>query len=47
MLNRRHLRIKVLQALYAFSQSKNENAVAGEKELLHSISKMYDMYVPL
>lgn len=45
MLNRRHLRIKVLQALYAFSQSKNENTVAGEKELLHSISKMYDMYI--
>jgi len=45
MLNRRHLRIKVLQALYAFSQSKNENVVAGEKELLHSIGKMYDMYI--
>jgi len=45
MLNRRHLRIKLLQALYAFSQSKNDNAVAGEKELLHSISKMYDMYL--
>jgi len=45
MLNRRHLRIKVLQALYAFSQSKNENVVAGEKELLHSVSKMYDMYI--
>lgn len=45
MLNRRHLRIKVLQALYAFSLSKNENSVAGEKELLHSVSKMYDMYI--
>ena len=45
MLNRRHLRIKVLQALYAFSLSKNENTVAGEKELLHSVNKMYDMYI--
>lgn len=45
MLNRRHLRIKVLQALYAFSQSNNDNLVAGEKELLHSINKMYDMYI--
>mgnify|MGYP006207584661 FL=1 len=45
MLNRRHLRIKVLQALYAFSLSKNENTVAGEKELLHSVNKMYHMYI--
>jgi N utilization substance protein B len=45
MLNRRHLRIKVLQALYAYEQSNNENYSAGEKELLHSIDKMYDLYV--
>ncbi|CAG5080795.1 transcription antitermination protein NusB [Parvicella tangerina] len=45
MLNRRHLRIKVLQALYAFKQSSNENYSAGEKELLHSIDKMYDLYI--
>jgi N utilization substance protein B len=45
MLNRRHLRIKVLQALYAFKQSDNENYSAGEKELLHSIDKMYDLYI--
>lgn len=45
MLNRRQLRIKVLQALYAFSQSNNDNLVAGEKELLHSVDKMYDMYI--
>lgn len=45
MLNRRHLRIKVLQALYAFRQSDNQNYSAGEKELLHSIDKMYDLYI--
>lgn len=45
MLNRRHLRIKVLQALYAFKQSNNENYSAGEKELMHSIDKMYDLYI--
>lgn len=45
MLNRRHLRIKVLQTIYAFTQSKNNNLVVGEKELLHSINKMYDLYI--
>ncbi len=45
MLNRRHLRIKVLQALYAFLQSDNDNLAAGQKELFHSIDKMYDMYI--
>ncbi len=45
MLNRRHLRIKVLQALYAFTQSDNKSLTAGEKELLHSIDKMYDLYI--
>lgn len=45
MLNRRHLRIKVLQTLYAFSQSNNTNLVAGEKELLHGVNRMYDLYI--
>ncbi|MCT4580971.1 MAG: antitermination protein NusB [Flavobacteriales bacterium] len=45
MLNRRHLRIKVLQTLYAFTQSNNTNLVAGEKELLHGVEKMYDLYI--
>jgi N utilization substance protein B len=47
MLNRRHLRIKILQALYAFEQSKDNNVSRSEKELLHSIQKMYDMYLYL
>ena len=45
MLNRRHLRIKILQALYAFEQSKDNNISRAEKELFHSIQKMYDMYL--
>mgnify|MGYP001545961658 CR=1 FL=1 len=45
ILNRRHLRIKVLQALYAFYQSDNEDVLKGEKELLHSVNKIYDLYL--
>ncbi len=47
MLNRRHLRIKVLQALYAYFQSEEESFVRSEKELLSSIEKMYDLYIYL
>ncbi len=45
MLNRRHLRVKVLQSLYAYYQSNNEDIVAGEKELLFSAEKIYDLYL--
>ncbi|MFW5687550.1 MAG: transcription antitermination factor NusB [Bacteroidota bacterium] len=45
MLNRRHLRVKVLQSLYAFFQSGNTNLSAGEKELLFGIEKIYDLYL--
>lgn len=45
MLNRRHLRIKVMQALYAYFQSHNDDVVIGERELLKSINKLYDLYV--
>ncbi len=45
MLNRRHIRIKVLQAFYAFFQSKNSDVLVGEKELFHSIEKIYDLYI--
>ncbi|MBM3418276.1 MAG: transcription antitermination factor NusB, partial [Bacteroidetes bacterium] len=47
MLNRRHLRIKVLQILYAFYQSGEKDAAKAEKELLLSIEKMYDLYIYL
>ncbi len=45
MLNRRHLRVKVLQSLYAFYQSADDDIVSGEKELLSSIEKIFDLYV--
>ncbi|MBM3160728.1 MAG: transcription antitermination protein NusB [Bacteroidetes bacterium] len=47
MFNRRHLRIKVLQILYAFYQSGEKDATKAEKELLLSIEKMYDLYIYL
>ncbi len=45
MLNRRQLRIKILQSLYAFFQSKSDDIAIGKKELLHSVNRMYDMYI--
>lgn len=45
MLNRRHLRIKVLQVLYAFFQTEGEDILKTEKQLLTSIDRMYDLYL--
>ena len=45
MLNRRHIREKVLKTLYAFFQSGNTEIHIGEKELFHSIDKVYDVYL--
>ncbi len=45
MLNRRHLRVKVLQSLYAFFQAGGNDLAKGEKELLHGIEKIYDLYI--
>jgi transcription antitermination protein NusB len=45
MLNRRHLRIKVLQILYAYFQTDDRDARRSEKELMSSINKMYDLYL--
>ena len=48
MLNRRHLRIKVLQMLYAFYNDKESNDIkTSEKNLLHSIERIYDLYIYL
>lgn len=47
MLNRRHLRIKILQALYALLQSDHAEIAKAEKSLMLSIDKMYDMYLYL
>jgi N utilization substance protein B len=45
MLNRRHLRVKVLQALYAYHQSSSRDISAQEKNLLQSIDKVFEMYI--
>lgn len=47
MLNRRHIRIKVLQAFYAFSQSNNDDLRKGINEFNLSINKTYDLYIYL
>src|SRR6185437_6743642 len=45
MLNRRHLRVKVLQSLYAYHQSNGGDLKQHEKNLLQSIDKVYEMYI--
>ncbi len=45
MLNRRQLRIKVLQALYAWYQSDSKDLVKAEKDLLFSVNKIYELYL--
>jgi len=45
MLSRRHLRIKVLQAVYAFFQNGNTDLAKGEKQLLLSVNKIHELLV--
>lgn len=45
MLSRRHLRIKVLQALYAYFQSGNTSIEQGEKQLILSINKLFELFI--
>ena len=47
MVNRRFLRIKVMQALYGFFQSEKNDLEKTEKELLFNIEKIYDLYIYL
>lgn len=47
MLNRRFLRIKVYQALYAFWQGDGANVARNEKELFSGIDRTYDMFLSL
>jgi N utilization substance protein B len=45
MLNRRHIRIKVMQVLYAFSGSESDDFTKDQKFLMNSIDSMYELYV--
>jgi N utilization substance protein B len=47
MLNRRFLRIKVFQALYAHAQSDGGSAAKTEKELLLGVERTFDLYIHL
>ena len=47
MLNRRHLRVKVLQALYAYYQSSDADAFVAERELFKSVDRIYELYIYL
>lgn len=44
MINRRHIRVKVMQSVYALLQSKSDNLTKEEKFLSASIDKLYDLY---
>ncbi len=47
MLNRRYLRIKAFQSLYAYWQSDNASAARIEKELFNGVERTYDLYLSL
>ncbi|MFT5256169.1 MAG: N utilization substance protein B, partial [Candidatus Paceibacteria bacterium] len=44
MLTRRHIRVKVLQSIYALRQSNNLDLEKQEKFLFYSIDQMLDLY---
>jgi len=45
MLYRRHLRIKVLQALYSWYSGSSDALPSGEKQLFQSIDKLYELFI--
>ena len=45
MLNRRHIRIKVMQTLYASRGSESDDIKTNERFLLNSLDSMYDLYI--
>ena len=47
MLNRRHIRIKVMQIVYAFKGSESDDLKVLERFLLNSMDSMYDLYLLL
>jgi N utilization substance protein B len=47
MLNRRHIRIKVMQIIYAFKGGESDNLKKDETFLLKSIDSMLDLYFVL
>jgi len=45
MLNRRFLRVKVLQALYGFFSGSYDEMQKGEKEMMKSIDRVFELYI--
>ncbi|HMI06555.1 MAG TPA: transcription antitermination factor NusB [Flavobacterium sp.] len=45
MLNRRHIRVKVMQSIYAMHQNGSDNLEKEEKFLLFSIESIQDLYL--
>lgn len=45
MLSRRHLRIRVMQALYAYYQSDPKDISRTEQELMNGTRKIYELYL--
>ena len=45
MLNRRFLRVKVLQSIYAYYQSKSSNLPLAERQLLEGVDDLYKLFV--
>ncbi|MEE2700081.1 MAG: transcription antitermination factor NusB [Bacteroidota bacterium] len=44
MINRRHIRLKVMQSLYAYFTSKEIDLVKAEKQMLHQIESIKELY---
>lgn len=47
MLSRRHIRVKVMQVLYAFDGSESDDLSKDQRFLLHSIDNMSNLYLML
>lgn len=45
MLNRRFLRVKALQAIYAYHQSESSNLPQAERQLLDRVDDLYKLFV--
>ncbi|WP_299112595.1 transcription antitermination factor NusB [uncultured Winogradskyella sp.] len=45
MLNRRHIRIKVMQSMYAFKGTESDDLLKEQRFLTHSLDNMYDLYL--
>lgn len=47
MLNRRHIRVKVMQSVYAMHQNNSDNLEKEEKFLFYSIENIQDLYLTM